>query len=159
MEVGEFDQTFSWGYASWDFCWWWCCPGNGLYWSEYLLQLWLFLFFIMVVGCWCDHCKQLGVKLLHKCDSKLCLWETFTIFINADDAAIMAPIKDSIVMATVKSDKMLRACGLNISIPKTKFLVGGRNITLIWTLLPLVVVILKFILLLSRVCGGVPWWC
>jgi len=50
-----------------------------------------------------------------------------TEFCFGDDAAIMAPTKDSIVKATV--DKVVRVCGLNISIPKTKFLVAGKNIT------------------------------
>jgi len=48
----------------------------------------------------------------------------------AGDAAIMAPTKDSIVNATVGLDRVVRACGLNMSIPKTKFLVAGGNINL-----------------------------
>jgi len=41
----------------------------------------------------------------------------------------MAPTKDSIVQATVELDRMVRACGLTINIPKTKPLVARRNIS------------------------------
>ena len=41
----------------------------------------------------------------------------------------MAPARDSIVNATVELDRVVKACELNISIPKTKFVVAGRNIT------------------------------
>ena len=45
-------------------------------------------------------------------------WLTELCF--ADDTAIMVPTKDSIVNATVELDRVVRACGLDISIPKTK---------------------------------------
>jgi len=90
----------------------------------------------MVIWGWCDHCKHLGVKLLYKCGGKLVCERTrtpleswLTEFCCADDAAIMAPTEDSIVNAAVELYRVVRACGLNISIPKTKFLVAGRNIT------------------------------
>ena len=46
-----------------------------------------------------------------------------------DNAVIMAPTKDDIFKATVELDRVVRACGLTISILKTKLLVAGRNIT------------------------------
>jgi len=90
----------------------------------------------MVIQCWHDRCQGLGIKLLYKCGGKLVgertrtsleSWLTELCF--ADDAAIMAPTKDSIVKATVELDRVMKACGLTISIPKTKLLVARRNIT------------------------------
>ena len=81
-------------------------------------------------------CQGLGIKLLYKCGGKLVgektttpleSWLTELCF--ADDAAITAPTKDGIVKATVELDRVVRACGLIISIPKTKLLVAERNIT------------------------------
>ena len=40
----------------------------------------------------------------------------------------MVPTRDGAVKTAVKLDRVVRACGLKISIPKTKFLVAGRNI-------------------------------
>ena len=54
-------------------------------------------------------------------------WLTELCF--GDDAAIMAPTRDNTVKAVVELGRVVRACGLNISIPKTKFPVAGRNIT------------------------------
>ena len=47
----------------------------------------------------------------------------------ADDTAIVAPTKDNIARATVELDKVVKECGLTISVPKTKLLVAGSNIT------------------------------
>jgi len=50
----------------------------------------------------------------------------------ADDAAILASTKDSIVQANVELDRVVRACRLTISIPNLKpsfYIVAGRNIT------------------------------
>jgi len=41
----------------------------------------------------------------------------------------MVPTKNSIIKATVELERVVRACGLTISILKTKLLVAGRNIT------------------------------
>ena len=46
----------------------------------------------------------------------------------ADDAAIVAPTKDSIARATAELDRVVKACGLTIRVPKTKLLVAGTNI-------------------------------
>jgi len=73
---------------------------------------------------------------LYKCGGKLVGERTRTLLKSrltelcfADDAAIMLPTKDSIVKATAELDRVVRACGLIISIPKTKLLVAGRTIT------------------------------
>ena len=79
-----------------------------------------------MIQCWCDHCQGFGIKLFYKCGGKLGerttkpleSWLTELCF--ADDAAIMGPTKDGIVKATVELDRVLKACGLTISIPKTK---------------------------------------
>ena len=93
------------------------------------------LFFNMVIQCWHARCQQLELnycisvvgnlstrELDYSCHPRL-------LFYFADDAAIVAPTKDSIVKATVELDKVVRACGLKIGNPKTKFLVAGKNVT------------------------------
>jgi len=42
---------------------------------------------------------------------------------------MVASTREGIVRAAVELDGVVRACGLVISIPKTKFLVAGRSIT------------------------------
>jgi len=109
---------------------------NGLRQGCVLAPTLFVLFFNMVIQCWRDRCQGLGIKLLYKCGGKLVgertrtpleSWLTEMCF--ADDVAIMAPTKNSMVKATVELDRVVRACGLTISIPKTKLLVAGRNIT------------------------------
>ena len=46
----------------------------------------------------------------------------------ADDAAIVTSSRVDLVKATVELNKIVTACGLTISIPKTKFLVAGSGI-------------------------------
>ena len=67
---------------------------------------------------------------MYKCGGKLVGERTKAPrIVFVDDAAIMTPIRDNIVKATVELDRVVRACGLNISIPNTKFLVTERSIT------------------------------
>ena len=46
----------------------------------------------------------------------------------ADDAAIVTSSKEDLVKTTAELNTIVTACGLTISIPKTKFLVAGSGI-------------------------------
>ena len=85
-----------------------------------------------------------------------------TEFCFADDAAIIAPSKDSIVNATVELNKVVRARELNISILKTKFLFVGKNATQC-DLDPIHIGdgIIESVTSFHypRGCSGMPWWC
>ena len=50
-------------------------------------------------------------------------------FCFADDAAVVAATKKNLIEATIELDRVVQACGLTISVPKTKFLVAGNGVT------------------------------
>ena len=74
-------------------------------------------FLCMVLRCWRDCCKHLGIKILYECGSKLVgerartpLESWLSDYYVADDAAIMAPTRESIVRATVELYRPLFSC-------------------------------------------------
>ena len=89
----------------------------------------------MVIWCWRQRCAQLGVRFLYKCGGKLVgertrapstSWMTELSF--ADDAAVVVSTREDLVKATVELNSVVTACGLTISIPKTKFLAVGSYV-------------------------------
>ena len=89
----------------------------------------------MVIWCWRQRCAQLGVRYLYKCGGKLVgertrvpstSWMTELSFAN--DAAVVASTREDLVKGTVELNSVVTACGLTISIPKTKFLVVGSYV-------------------------------
>ena len=81
-------------------------------------------------------------------------WMTELSF--ADDGAVSSTRED-LVKATVELNSVVIACGLTISIPKTKFLVVGSY--LVQSDLDLIVVGSDFITSsLSGLSCGTPWW-
>ena len=93
------------------------------------------LFFYVVIWCWHQWCAQLGVRYLYKCGGKLVgkrtrapstSWMTELSFAN--DAAVVASTREDLVKDTVELNSVVTACGLTISIPKTKFLVVGSYV-------------------------------
>ena len=107
---------------------------NGLRQGCVLAPTLFILFFNVVIWCWQQRCAQLGVKFLYKCGGKLVgertrapstSWMTELSF--ADDAAIVTYSREDLVKATTELNIVVTACGLTISIPKTKFLVAGSG--------------------------------
>ena len=50
-------------------------------------------------------------------------------FCFADDVVVVAATKKNLVEAAIESDRVVQTCGLTISVPKTKFLVAGNDVT------------------------------
>ena len=89
-------------------------------------------FFYVVIWCWHQWCAQLGVRYLYKCGGKLVgkrtrapstSWMTELSFAN--DAAVVASTREDLVKGIFELNSVVTACGLTISIPKTKFWLWG----------------------------------
>ena len=99
----------------------------------FLYLLCLSYFFNVVIWCWHQQCAQFGVRFLYKCGGKLVGERTrapstycMTELSFADDAAVVASTREDLV--TFELNSVVTACGLTISIPKTKFLVVGSYV-------------------------------
>ena len=104
------------------------------------------VFNVVIIWCWRQWSAELGVIFLYKCRSKLVgerirasstSWMTELSF--ADDAAVVASTRQYLIKATVELNSVVTACGLTISISKTKFLAVGSYYVVQSDLDPIVV--------------------
>ena len=102
----------------------------------YVLAPTLFiLFFNVVIWCSRQRSAQFWVRFLYKCGGKLVgeevrapstSWMTELSFVNY--VAVVASTRQDLVKATLELNSVVTACGLTISIPKTKILVVGSYV-------------------------------
>ena len=92
------------------------------------------LYFNMVITCWRERCRSLGVDILYKCGGKLIGERTRspqTAKVNellfADDAAVVSTTRGKMERAAQFLGEETTEWGLTISIPKTKMLVAGKS--------------------------------
>ena len=94
------------------------------------------LYFELVIQCWLSCCDAAGFEVLYKVGGKLVGERTrrsslfvITECLFTDDAALICSSRADMVIAARIFEEVTAEFGLTLSIPKTKLLVAGVNLT------------------------------
>ena len=94
------------------------------------------LYFELVIRCWLHRCNAVRIEVLYKIGGKLVGERTrrtlsfeLSECLFADDAALICASRSDMVITARIFKKVTTEFGLTLSIPKTKLLVAGANLT------------------------------
>ena len=97
------------------------------------------LYFGLMIDRWVSRCQVAGMEVQFKMGGKLIGERTrkpssfvLSEFLFADDAALVCSCRENMVLAARIFDEVATGNGLTLSVPKTKLLVAGIGLMMIW---------------------------